>query len=352
MARFGRGRRPGQGPDRGQATPPDPADLDDPPPDPGRPEPARPHGRLAPADAADADQPARARPSRHYDRRAELVERTVLTSTGTIRLTFEVVDGRPFVFLPGYFVSVESEIPGVGFRHSPYCILSRPHEAPVFQLIVRLVDGGERSARLGSLEVGDFLAFRGPGGHSMLPRVPGSDLVLLGTGVGIGPLCSLAGELLDGGFDRPLQLFWGLRLAEDICLLDELEALAADHARFSYRISLSEPPPGWKGLRGRLTETVPPLLGTLGSSEFRLVGNGAMTEEMATALGDMGVGHEVIYREAYFNGRHRPDRAVLAAIRARFVASDLAAPSALDAADLFRLDRPLGGGRRRPPEDR
>lgn len=331
MARFGRGRRSAQ---EVGGDPPPPA-----PPDEGRP----------PAKLDESDRPASGQRSRHYDRRAELIERTALNATGTIRLTFRVVDGRPFVFFPGYFVSVESEIPGVGYRHSPYCILSRPHQAPVFELIVRLVDGGERSSYLGSLEVGDLLAFRGPGGHSMLPRTPDLDLVLLGTGVGIGPLYSLSAELLEGSFRPGIRLFWGLRLVEDICLLDELEALASVYPTFSYRITLSQPSAAWTGLRGRLTDTVPTLLGTLGTSEFRLVGNGAMTEEMATALGDMGVGQEVIYREAYFNGRHKPERSVMDAIRSRFVASDILAPSALDAADLFRLERPLGGARRPAP---
>lgn len=330
MARFGRERRSGR---PGQAEEPRPAAgarVDE--------------GQLSPDEG---DAPATGRPSSRYDRRAELVERTALAETGTLRLTFEVVDGRPFVFLPGYFVSVESEIPGVGYRHSPYCILSRPSLAPVFQLIVRMVDGGQRSAFLGSLEVGDLLAFRGPGGHSMMPRLADRNLVLMATGVGIGPVSSLAGEVLEAGFRGSVRLFWGLRLAEDICLLDELEGLAAEYPSFSYRISLSQPPPGWSGLRGRLTESVPGLLGTLGGAEYRLVGNGAMTEEMATALGNMGVGKEEIYREAYFNGKHRPDPDVMAAISRRFVASDLLAPSILDASDLFKLDRPLGN--RRPP---
>lgn len=294
------------------------------------------------SDAADE------RPS-HYDRRAELIRRTPLNSTGTVRLTFRVVDGRPFVFFPGYFVSVESEIPGVGRRHSPYCILSRPGRAPVFELIVRMVDGGLRSAYLGSLKVGDLLAFRGPGGHSMLPRDPGLDLVLLATGVGIGPLMSLTGELLGSGFTRPIRLFWGLRLVEDICLTDELDALADDHPNFSYKITLSQPSPEWTGLRGRITESVPPLLGSLGGTDYRLVGNGAMAEEIATALGDMGVVKEVIYREAYFNARHKADPEVLNAIRSRFVASDLLAPSAFETGDLFKLERPLGKRGARPP---
>lgn len=305
-----------------------------------------------PTAAAPRPAPAGEGRASHYDRRAELIERTPLNSTGTVRLTFRVVDGRPFVFFPGYFVSVESEIPGVGRRHSPYCILSRPGRAPMFELIVRLVEDGSRSAYLAALEVGDLLAFRGPGGHSMVPRSRSHDLVFMATGVGIGPLLSLSGELLEDGFSRPLRLFWGLRLAEDICLTDELDALAGDHPNFSYQISLSQPSRGWKGLRDRLTESVPPLLERLGGTEFRLVGNGAMTEEMATSLGNMGVGEEIIYREAYFNGKHQPDPAVLAAIRARFTATDLLAPTALDMADLFRLDRPLGnrGGAPRPKE--
>ncbi|CAA9245730.1 MAG: hypothetical protein AVDCRST_MAG76-2013 [uncultured Acidimicrobiales bacterium] len=339
MARFGRDRRAAREPEGQEPAREPPAATRA--PRPGRDEPGR-----RPPELGERDSAVRSQRSRHYDRRAELIERTQLTSTGTIRLTFQVVDGRPFVFFPGYFVSVESEIPG-GFRHSPYCILSRPGQAPIFELIVRLVDGGERSAYLGSLEVGDLLAFRGPGGHSMLPRASALDLVLLATGVGIGPLHSLSAELLESGFERSIRLFWGLRMAEDICLLDELEALAADHPGFSFQVSLSQPPPGWRGLRGRLTQSVPPLLSTLGSSEFRLVGNGAMTEEMAIALGDMGVGKEAIYREAYFNGRHQPDRATMATIRSGFVATDLLAPSALDPAELFHLERPLGS--RRPP---
>ncbi len=341
MPRFGRGR-PASQPGDGES----------------RPERPQPSARAGRGDPSERPQPsARAgrgdpseRPS-HYDRRAELIRRTPLTSTGTVRLTFRVVDGRPFSFFPGYFVTVESEIPGVGRRHSPYCILSRPGRAPVFELIVRMVDGGDRSAYLGSLKPGDVLGFRGPGGHSMLPRNQGLAMVLLATGVGIGPLLSLSSELLSTGFTRPIRLFWGLRLAEDICLTDELDALADDHPTFSYQISLSQPPPDWKGLRGRLTESVPPLLGSLGGIDYRLVGNGAMTEEMAVALGDMGVGKEVIYREAYFNIRHKADPAVLSAIRSRFTASDLIAPSAIESGDLFHLERPLGARRRLPPKE-
>lgn len=174
----------------------------------------------------------------------------------------------------------------------------------------------------------------------MVPR--DLDLVLVATGVGVAPYYSLARHLLDAGFERPLRIFWGLRLVDDICLLDELDALAGAHANFSYRISLSQPPADWSGLRGRVTESMPPVLGALGATQFHLCGNGAMIEELAMALSDMGVSEEYIYQEPYFNIRHRPDPAVVDAIRARFVARDLFSPYAHQQRELFHLERPLG----------
>ena len=68
---------------------------------------------------------------------------------------------------------------------------------------------------------------------------------------------------------------------------------------------------------------MPPVLATLGASQFHLCGNGAMIEEFPMALSDMSEEH--IYNQPYFDARRRPDRAVLDHVRARFVARDLVA---------------------------
>ncbi|HET9442071.1 MAG TPA: hypothetical protein VFO65_02040, partial [Acidimicrobiales bacterium] len=133
--------------------------------------------------------------------------------------------------------------------------------------------------------------------------------------------------------------YWGLRQVEDICLLDRLEDFKARHAGFTYDITLSQPPEAWTGLRGRLTETVPPLLETLGGKHYYLVGNGAMVQEMEAALSDFGIDETLIYKECYFNVRHRPDPRVMADIRARFVASDTFSPYAHQEAGLFIPER-------------
>lgn len=277
--------------------------------------------------------------SDRYDRRARLTSYEALTRTGTVRLSFEVVDDHPFGFQPGYFVGIRTEVEGMGLRRSPYCIISPPDGGRTFQLLVRLVPEGPVSCHLAALSPGDEITFRGPSGRAMVPKEDGTALELLATGVGIGPLLGLSSQLLSEGFDRPIRLWWGLRLVDDVCLLDELEALAR-HPNFSYHISLSRPA-GWTGLRGRLTETVPPLLSTLGGRHYYLVGNGAMIEEMHTALSDLGVDKRLIHTETYFNVKYRPEAQALAALRDRFVASDLFTPHAHQEAGLFIPEKPV-----------
>jgi ferredoxin-NADP reductase len=281
-----------------------------------------------------------------YDRRAVLTAYEALTPTGTVRLTFEVVDDFPFVHQPGYFVGIRTDIPGQGLRRSPYCIFSPPDGSRSFQLLVRLVPEGPVSCYLAALHPGDEITFRGPSGRSMVPKEPDTQLVYLATGVGVGPLLALSQHLLAQGFDRPIHLYWGLRQPEDVCLLDELDALAANHPNFSYDISLSQPPDHWTGLRGRITESVPPLLPTLGDKHFYLVGNGAMIEEMCCALSDMGVDDLMLHTEMYFDVRYRATPERVAEVRDRFVAHDLFTPFAHREADGFIPDR-LGSRRRR-----
>ena len=263
-----------------------------------------------------------------YDRRARVTRYQPLTTTGTVTISFEVVDDEPFQFAPGHFVGIRAELPEWGVRVSPYCIMSPPGEGRTFQLIVRLVPEGPLSAYLASLRPGDLISFRGPLGRSMVPKEDDTDLVLLATGVAIGPVLSLAHHLLDEdeGFSRGFQVFWGLRQEEDVCLRDELETLAGAHPNFGYYISLSRPSSGWAGPRGRLTETVPQMVDEVDGKHFYLIGNGAMIEEVRAALSELGVSRKLIYEERYFNIRHRADPEIVARIREGFVARHLDSP--------------------------
>ncbi len=267
--------------------------------------------------------------SSRYDRVARVRSTERLTETGTVRMTFDVVDDQPFVLKPGQFVGIQALVGDFGYRKSPYCVLSPPGDEQRFELLVRVVPEGPLSCYLASLKVGDEISFRGPTGRSMVPKDDDTlQLCLMATGVGISPFLSLVKVLADRGFPRPIRLYWGLRLVEDICLIDDLDELVSGVEDFQYQISLSQPPEDWTGLRGRLTETVPPLLEKLGDRRFYLVGNGAMNKEMAEALSDLGVDRHFIYEEHYFNLKYQPDSDTVREIRRRFVANDLFSPVA------------------------
>jgi ferredoxin-NADP reductase len=150
-----------------------------------------------------------------------------------------------------------------------------------------------------------------------------NDVVLLATGVGIGPFLPLGFRLLSGGSSAKVTLYWGLRLDEDICLTNMFDDWASSYPNFRYRNSLSQPPAGWQGLRGRLTESVPPQLESVTGTTYFLCGNGAMIIEMTEALSLVGVPQRRLIDEPFFNLRHRPDLKVVEAICARFRATDV-----------------------------
>ena len=281
-----------------------------------------------------------------FSRRAEVVSVHRLTETGTVHIRARVTDDRPLDYKPGQFLAIQQDVPGVGLQHSPYCMFMPAAADRSFEMLIRVFPEGPLSHYLASTEPGAPLFFRGPSGRSMLPKDDdhSSELVLLATGVGISPFHALLLHLLHSGDRRRIRLFWGLRLVEDICLTDELDALAAAYPNFSYAITLSQPSDDWTGLRGRITESVPPLLETLGGKRFYLSGNGAMAEEMEIALSDMGVDRTFLHQERFFNARHRADQATIDAIVARFVASDLFSPRAEQQAPLlFAIERDVHG---------
>jgi ferredoxin-NADP reductase len=299
---------------------------------------------MATVDPRAAGDPMWEKQSR-FSRRAEVVYVDRLTLTGTVRIRGKVTDERPFDYFPGQFIAIQEDVPGVGLQHSPYCMFVPYAGDRHFEMLLRVFPEGPLAHYLASMSPGTPLHFRGPSGRSMLPKEPETELVMLATGVGISPYHALIRHLLASGDTRRMRLYWGVRLVDDICLTDELDALAGAHPNFTYAITLSQPPPEWTGLRGRITESVPQLLEKLGGTRFYLSGNGAMAEEMEIALSHMGVDRSFIHQERFFNVRHRAEQATVEAIVARFVAHDLFSPHAeLQAAPLlFAIERDVRG---------
>jgi NAD(P)H-flavin reductase len=277
-----------------------------------------------------------------------VVRAETLTSTGTVLLTFQVIDGHSLAFVPGQFVTIVVTEPPESpdslrdpdAPQSPYAICTAPTGTPTFGVLLRVVPDGPVATFLSSRRTGDVVAFRGPLGRSMVPPDRTRDLALWATGVGVGPFLGLVEHLGRHGFDRRIQLAWGLRHTDDVCLLDELDRLTRAYPLFSYDVSLSAPDATWTGRRGRITEWAPMLIDDIDRFRFYLCGNGAMVEEMAAALSEVGVTSDRVYGEPYFKRYHRPDSGTVHRIAERFLRHAPLLPG-VEANDPFPLSAPV-----------
>jgi len=204
----------------------------------------------------------------------------------------------PLSFRAGQFMSVrvgERDGDGNPVLRS-YSIASSPGERDGRELamILKHVPGGVGSERFARLAVGDRLKMTGPMGFFCLELQHPGDVVFGATGVGVAPVLPMLRELLA----RPHEtgrviLFWGNRDAADLFWLDELDALAAAHPRFSVQLFLSQGDPAAVAprpvARGRISAPLIELAPTLARPMVYLVGNGAMIREVKAALVERGL---------------------------------------------------------------
>jgi ferredoxin-NADP reductase len=171
-------------------------------------------------------------------------------SPGVRSLVFARVDGTPFDFEAGQWVSLLVPTSDGELRRS-YSIASAPDGGPAFELAVTRVDSGKGSNALHALAVGDTLRVIGPQGFFTRAAPPGGEApptLFVGTGTGLAPLRSMIRASV--GAAVPMALLFGGRTEADLLYRDELTELAARHPGFAYAQTLSQGSDGWAGRRG------------------------------------------------------------------------------------------------------
>ena len=124
-----------------------------------------------------------------------------------------------------------------------YSLASVPGLDPHLELHVRRLPDGQVSGWIHeTLQEGQAVAVRGPGGHCFyVPGQPGQALLLIGTGSGLAPLYGIVRDALRQGHTGPIRLFHGSRDRQGLYLVDELRELARTHPQFDYVPCLSGP---------------------------------------------------------------------------------------------------------------
>ena len=197
---------------------------------------------------------------------------------GSLWMALEATDGVPAAFEPGHVLGLGLKLGDDSLMRHAYTVSRGTPSSKRFEHLYRVISGGRMSRRLAELSESDTVYFHGPF-HTPIQREVSEDaerIVLLSTGVGIGPLYGYAEKALTEGEPRPMTLLAGFREESHTCLAGELESLAQRHSNFSWHFTLSRPSSVWSGLRGRVTERVAEMLDIpkLNTYHFHLVGNG------------------------------------------------------------------------------
>lgn len=228
--------------------------------------------------------------------------RRELNTVATLRL---VPVGRPLPpFQAGQYITVLVEIDGV-HTGRPYSIASPPNQTAYYDIMVKSVTHGFVSAfLLDRVRVGDMLITTGPAGHLYYnPLSHGKNLVFLAGGSGITPFLSMIRETTDRGLDRRIHLLYGCRTPDEALFHEELLSRARHHPRFTYDLVISEPPAGYKGLRGFINAALIRQLGiSVESSMFYLCGPTDMYGYCVPELENLGIPRRRIRQEVFGTG--------------------------------------------------
>jgi ferredoxin-NADP reductase len=239
---------------------------------------------------------ARIHPRRMSLRVVEIIQQTATTKT----FCFERVDGPLPPFRAGQYVNAIVTVEGVRTSR-PYSISSAPM-AERLELTVRDKPGGFVAPYLFSeLKVGDVLETTGPAGHFYHePLIDGEDLVFLAGGSGITPFMSMIRDTVQRQRPLKINLLYGSRTPEDVIFREELEKLAASQSNFTFSLVISEPPEGYRGLKGFLDSTlIAQLVGDIEGKTFYVCGPRVMYDFCRAALKELEVPQRKIRYELY-----------------------------------------------------
>ena len=250
----------------------------------------------------------------------------------------------PFDYLPGQFLTLHIAPHGIPTKRS-YTIASTPTWRDRIEITVKREAHGLVSRWLHEdLRVGDEVEIEAPNGTFVFTGREAESVVLIGGGVGITPMMSVARYLTETGWPGKVSLLLGFRAPGDLLFREELGQLAAKNANLSVTVAMSNPgDDAWSGIRGHidaalLSSTVQDLT----SRRAHICGPPAMMSAVKAALLELGVQETLVKTEAFGTVTRNPatkrTQSTEIAGKVVFQASETTAPVPLDASILDVAD--------------
>jgi len=204
-------------------------------------------------------------------------------------------DGE-FEFRSGQFIHLKRDD---GLVRS-YSIASLPEANTSIEIHVRRLKNGRMTTWLhDSLKIGDAIEIQGPVGECFY--VPGNaeqNILLVGTGSGLGPLWGIIRDALKQGHTGNIHLFHGNFAINGLYLMDELKQLANDYDNFLYTPCVdSHAPEGVE--EGRIDTVVARTCPDLKDWKVFICGNPGVVETMKRKTFLAGASLQDIYADSF-----------------------------------------------------
>lgn len=223
-------------------------------------------------------------------------------------------DGAPLpAFEPGQYLTCYFDtLPGDKPLVRCYSLSDRPR-GEYYRLTVKrcgppadrpALPPGRGSTRLHAMQVGDELEVSAPRGQFFLDPRRNEPLVLIGGGIGVTPLVSMAATLAEQNDKREIYFFYGVRNSREHPLRDQLQEIGRRHPNFHQFVAYSQPLAEDRqgedfNHRGRLSLDMIRQVLPAGAFDYYLCGPGGMMDDMVTGLMTAGVAAERIRYEAF-----------------------------------------------------
>jgi len=250
----------------------------------------------------------------------------------------------PFDYLPGQFLTLHIAPQGIPTKRS-YTIASTPTWRDRIEITVKREDYGLVSRWLhDELRIGDEVEIEAPNGTFIFSGKEADSVVLIGGGVGITPMMSVARYLSETRWPGKVHLILGFRAPRDFVFRKEIAELRARNANLSVTVTMSKPgDEAWSGAVGRIDATLLASAVTdIATQRVHICGPPSMMDAAKAALVALGVPDAQIKTEAFGTIKRDPRAkgAASAEVAGKvvFQTSDTTAPVPLGATILDAAD--------------
>lgn len=168
-----------------------------------------------------------------------------------MKVVLGVPANEPVVFHAGQYLEVELK-DGLRRTYSMANVASR-EGARQLELHIRHLPGGLFTDRLfATAKVRDLWRVQVPLGAFYLREKSDKPIVMVASGTGFAPIKAIVEHSLAKGLRRPIHLYWGGRMRQDLYMMDLAQGWAQEHAHIRFTPVLSDATPAceWTGRTG------------------------------------------------------------------------------------------------------